>query len=67
MLVLTRRDDEAIIISGPYGDITITVVESQGKRVTFEVDLPEGVTISDELFFDYFADEKLNPEDRLVG
>lgn len=42
MLILTRRIDEAIVISD---HITVTVLEISGERVKLGIDAPRDVTI----------------------
>jgi carbon storage regulator len=42
MLVLTRKEDQVIVIGG---NITITVVEIRGDKVRLGIDAPREVTV----------------------
>jgi len=42
VLILTRRIDEAIVISD---DITVTILEISGERVKLGIDAPRDITI----------------------
>ena len=45
MLVLSRKENEAVVIDGKF---KIVVVEIRGDRVRFGFDFPKGVTVHRE-------------------